>query len=121
MDSIPFHLTLLLLFGLFMFNLDASVGQLYRSGFARHIRELLDNDPSYLPDTADVVVKHFTGVRAVDRLLASLNIISSCFTDGSNPALQLVGFHYIGQSVALYLVLKVESHRLAHQQSPIRL
>ncbi|KAH6686444.1 hypothetical protein F5X68DRAFT_262223 [Plectosphaerella plurivora] len=120
MSSLPFHLTLLLLFFLLMFNLDASIGQLYRSGFARHIRDLIANDPAYLPDTADPIVKQFTGIGPIDRLLVSLNILSSSFTDGANPALQLVGFHYIGQSVALYLLIKIESHRLAHQQSPIR-
>lgn len=104
-----------------MLSADASVGQLFRSGFVQHIRKLLNEEDSRLPDNDDPVLKHYTGVYYIDRLLATLNILSSPFTDGSNPALQLTGFHYLGQSVALYLVLVVESHRSGYQQSPIRL
>lgn len=121
MNSLSFHLILVLLFGLFMVSADATVGQLVRSGFVQHIRKLLQEEGARLPDSEDLVLKSLTGISFVDKFLASINILSSPFTDGRNPALQLAGFHYLGQSVALYLVLVVESHRTAHQQSPIRL
>ena len=109
--SVPIEAIAILL-GLFLFGLSTTFGQLTRNGFMDHINTLLDDKPHHLPDTSDLILRHYTGIRAIDRFFACANIFFSGFTDGTHPEISLFGFHAAAQAAVVYIVLVVEGSRV---------
>ena len=108
-----------ILSGLFLFGLSSTFGQLTRNGFMQHLNTLLDDKPHNLPESNDLIIRHYTGVRLIDRFFACVNIFFSGFTDGAHPEISLYGFHCAGQFVPAYLVLVIEGSRVWNSNNAI--
>lgn len=92
---------------------DALWGQLSRNGYLASIQPLLDGHVHQLPDSQHLILRRYTGVAAVDGLLALLNVFFANVTDGSRPQLSAFGAYFAGQLLCFTLVLVVEGQRAA--------
>ncbi|KAH7145533.1 hypothetical protein B0J13DRAFT_323102 [Dactylonectria estremocensis] len=108
-------LPMALIAGLLLFGADAMAGQLIRSGYVDFARPLLADDglPHLLPGSDRPLVRHYVGVPAVDRYLATANVFWANVADGARPQLSLFAFYFGMQLVAFFTVFLVESRRVA--------
>lgn len=112
-------LPIVLISAVFVFGVDAMIGQLIRNGYVDFASSLLADDgrPHFLPGTNRLILRHFVGVPAVDRFLATANVFWANVADGSRLELSLFTFFFGTQLVGFFTVFIVESQRVARRSS----
>jgi hypothetical protein len=111
------------LVALLAFAFDSMHGQLQRNGFFDLLNSVIRDEPgapSTLPGTSRPVLRHFTGVPGIDKVLVGANVFFAKFLDGSQPETTLFAFQFAGQLPAAVIVLIVESLRVAPPSAVLR-
>lgn len=112
-------LPIVLISAIFVFGVDAMIGQIIRNGYVDFASSLLADDgrPHFLPGTNRLILRHFVGVPAVDRFLATANVFWANVADGSRLELSLFTFFFGTQLVGFFTVFIIESQRVARRSS----
>ncbi|KAI5456718.1 hypothetical protein BGZ63DRAFT_417674 [Mariannaea sp. PMI_226] len=98
---------------IFFFAANSMTGQAHRNGYIDLIYSTVDDDrPRFLPGSDRLLLRHYFGIPAVDRLLAMLNVVFANVADGSSPELSLFAFYFATQMVPFFLVVMIESQRV---------
>lgn len=113
-------LPIALIAGIFVFGLDAMHLQFYRNGYLDYIEPLLENAPRFLPGSQNLIFRDYTGVPALNRWFAATNIFWTNVFDLSKPEFTLFAFCFAGQLVPFFLVVMIESQRLAKWTGALR-
>ncbi|KAF7542284.1 hypothetical protein G7Z17_g11710 [Cylindrodendrum hubeiense] len=108
-------LPIALISGLFVFGVNAMMGQIVRNGYVDFASPLLadDGQPRFLPGTDRLLLRHLVGVPAIDRYFATANVFWANVVDGSRPELSLFAFFFGTQLVAFFTIFMIESQRVA--------
>jgi hypothetical protein len=111
-------LPIALIITVFFFAVDAMVGQSNRSGYMELIDDIVDDEqPRFLPGSQRLLLKEYTGVPALDRLFAMLNVFFANVADGSAPALSLFAFYFGTQMIPFFCIVMIESQRVLKASS----
>lgn len=120
--SLPF-LSLALLALLLAFAFDSMYGQLRRTGYLALVRSLVrpvDRALKFLPGSARPILRRYTGVAALDRLMITGNVIFANVADGSRPELSLYALQFGGQLVPAFGLVMVEGLRVGSGRNVLR-
>ncbi|KAL8677808.1 MAG: hypothetical protein Q9186_005788 [Xanthomendoza sp. 1 TL-2023] len=92
----------------------------FNNGGADMMNDVRDNGPHFLPFTDKAPLrKLYTGIASLDDQLTVLTLFFYNIVDGSHPHACLQAYHFIGQIVAGWGLLVLESLRYSNQWSII--
>ncbi|CAM1509542.1 Fc.00g032810.m01.CDS01 [Cosmosporella sp. VM-42] len=96
-----------------VFAYDALHLQIVRGGYLSSVEPLLEDGPRFFPGSETLILKRYTGVAAIDQIFTMMNVFFRHATDGSAPAFSIFAFNMAGQIVSFFMVILVESQRVA--------
>lgn len=93
------------------FGLNSMFGLVYRNGYIGALLDLRDHGPHLLPGSNIPILKRFTGIPFLDKMLVLFGVMFANVTDGSTPQLSLYGFIFAGQLVPMFTIMIIEAAR----------
>jgi hypothetical protein len=96
------------------FGVDALFMQLQRNGYFSAVAPLIESDkPAVMPGSMRPILRHYTGVAAIDHWFVTINVFWANVLDGSLPECNLYALQFGGQLPAIVIIMLVESRRVA--------
>ncbi|KAF3278756.1 hypothetical protein TWF173_002134 [Orbilia oligospora] len=112
---------ILLLCATHAFALFSMYGLAYRNGYLKALLRLKDFGPHLLPGSENPILKTYTGIAPLDKLITIAVVLFANITDGSAPHFSLYGFHFGGQLTSIWTVLMIEGYRFGNRGTPLSL
>ncbi|KAI9150329.1 Epoxide hydrolase aurD [Paramyrothecium foliicola] len=114
-------LTLAVLAAVLAFAVDAMFIQLERNGYMESVRPLIhEHKLAFLPGTTRPILRHYTGIAALDQIFVTANVFWANIVDGTLPECTLYALQFAGQLPAIIILLLVESRRVAGAHALLR-
>ncbi|KAI2462736.1 hypothetical protein F4781DRAFT_441994 [Annulohypoxylon bovei var. microspora] len=105
---------------IYAFAANALFGLLYRNGYYEALVRLRDEGPHHLPGSSNPILKFYTGIGFLDKLLTVASVMFANVTDGNAPELSLYAFHFGGQYLAILVIIAIEGFRSGSQSNSFR-
>lgn len=121
-ESTPLDRSVLVAIGLIhAFGINSMYGLVYRNGYYDALIQLRDHGPHLLPGSNVPILKKFTGIGLLDKVLTLAGVMFANVTDGSTPQLSLYAFHFAGQLVSVFTLILIEGKRQGNEGSNLSL
>lgn len=92
-------------------------GLVYRNGDYDALIHLQDHGPHLLPGSDTPILKNFSGIGPLDKVLTLVGVMFANVTNGSTPQLSLYAFLFAGQLVTIFALILIEGNRHGNESN----
>ncbi|PGH00927.1 hypothetical protein AJ80_09089 [Polytolypa hystricis UAMH7299] len=97
-------------------GLNAMYGLVLRNGYIEALIRLRDVGPHVLPGSNNPILKRYTLIPPLDKLLTLATVMFANITDGSTPQSSLYAFQFAGQLVPIFTIMVIEGLRSGNRR-----
>lgn len=93
----------------------------YNNGYLSMLFSAISAPNATIPDLNLPLKTNYTGIHELDKVFAQFVVVFSAIVGGTRPEATLQGVHFLGQGLAIWVLVCVEGYRVGNAWKAISL